>query len=540
MDEERARPSDTKPRFDLAPACALMALATLFGIAAVLAGQTASWDLRNYHLYDGWAWLNDRGARDLAPAQVQTFFNPLLYVPIYLAAVSMPPVAFSFVLGALQGLNALPLYAIARRLLDDERARHPRALALGAAIVGITGATQLGELGTTHGDNLVSLPFLVGVALLASSFPRARRRLAAVAGAGLALGIAVGLKLTLAPLALGIALAAPLLCAHGVERVRELAVLALGMGLGIAATAGPWFLHLWQQFGNPAYPLLSGLFPSEWNPPFSTRDGRWLVRDWADAIARPLSFLYDWRRTSEEKFRDLRIVALLIVVVAATPSLLRTTGSRALRFLLLAFAIGYALWLAVFGYYRYLCAWEMLAPAVVAAALVALGKAARERAAWVALALLAIATNPPDWGHVAHGRRFLEVRLPHGMSVDGALVLLAGNTPTAYLATALGADASYVRISGNLYGDPWPPYRIDEEVARRIDAHRGRVLLLHQRAASGSLQATLRRFGLQLDETTCGAIASNLTLPHEPEVQLCAVRRAQGARTALRGFRNAG
>src|SRR5688500_8071941 len=55
-------------------------LAVPFLCAAVAwwLGQDTNWDLRNYHLYNAYAFLNDRQAMDLAPAGQQTWLNPLL------------------------------------------------------------------------------------------------------------------------------------------------------------------------------------------------------------------------------------------------------------------------------------------------------------------------------------------------------------------------------------------------------------------------------------------------------------------------------
>src|SRR5678815_4736525 len=67
------------------------AVLTAFGLLAVLLGQTNSWDLRNYHLYDGWAFWTGRGDRDFAVAQLQTYFNPLLATFTYLLYSGLPP-----------------------------------------------------------------------------------------------------------------------------------------------------------------------------------------------------------------------------------------------------------------------------------------------------------------------------------------------------------------------------------------------------------------------------------------------------------------
>lgn len=48
-------------------------------------GQDRNWDLLNYHLYDAFSFLDGRFARDLYPVGGQTYLNPLLDVPSYLA-----------------------------------------------------------------------------------------------------------------------------------------------------------------------------------------------------------------------------------------------------------------------------------------------------------------------------------------------------------------------------------------------------------------------------------------------------------------------
>ncbi len=55
-----------------------IALASAVLLAATVIGPDASWDLRNYHLYNGFAVLHGRIGVDLAPAQMQTFNAPLL------------------------------------------------------------------------------------------------------------------------------------------------------------------------------------------------------------------------------------------------------------------------------------------------------------------------------------------------------------------------------------------------------------------------------------------------------------------------------
>lgn len=195
------------------------------------------------------------------------------------------------------------------------------------------------------------------------------------------------------------------------------------------------------------------------------------------------------------------------------------------------FLVAWCAWLVVFGYHRYLCGWEMLAPIVAIAALVAAGA---RPVFWGALAFLLIATTlPANLGTAHFAPRVVDARFPPLAAQAEGLVLLAGDAPTAYLVTAMGEANAYVRISGNLYGDPRPPFELDREAARRIDAHRGRVLAMLQERNPAQLQPVFARFGLQLDVAGCAAIASNLTPKYEVAPSLCPVRRLEPAVTAL-------
>src|ERR1700680_117782 len=98
--------------------------------------QDANWDLRNYHFYNAWAFAHDRLGWDLAPAQLQTFLNPLLDLPFYwMVAADWPPRLISFVMALPAGIGAFFLAKILRLLFpvaqDTARGAYP-ALAFAA------------------------------------------------------------------------------------------------------------------------------------------------------------------------------------------------------------------------------------------------------------------------------------------------------------------------------------------------------------------------------------------------------------------------
>lgn len=105
----------------------LLALAILAaGLVSIATGQDANWDLLNYHRYNPWAWFNGRYGFDLAPAQLQTFHNPLADVPFHLMVTAdWPPRAIAFALAVPAGIAVYLVYRIARLAFDELEAPAP-------------------------------------------------------------------------------------------------------------------------------------------------------------------------------------------------------------------------------------------------------------------------------------------------------------------------------------------------------------------------------------------------------------------------------
>ena len=512
----------------------LVAGVLAFGVLAADWGVSTNWDLRNYHLYDAWALLHDRAALDVAPAQLQTWFNPLLQVPFYLSAAHLPAPLHLFLLGVLQGLNGVLLYLLARRLLPPALQRDGTAMALGTALAGVTTATVLGQLGTTIGDNLVSLAALGALQLaLRPEGPTMAR-----AGiAGLLLGAGTALKLTLAPIAVGLALAIAL-CAPRPNRPRLLVVLGIGGAAGFAAFGGWWMWRLWQQFGNPLYPQFGSTFPGPWDPPFPIRDTRFLPSPAWRGWLWPFAPVHDWRLVSDIKFRDLRVPALALGALLLpwwraprVDHVARGAGDA----LLPGLAVAYLAWLFLFGYHRYVAVVEMLAPLALLLLLARAWPQARHlrKTAAVLLVLLALTTNPPNWGHAPRALRVLEIALPREVPVQGAMVLLASVAPTGFLAPAWPESTRFVRVQSNFHGEPWPPHALDHRVAQAIDGHAGPLVVVYAGADVALVEQGLARYGVVRDGSRCGRIEAALWPPDEAPLQLCAATRGEPATVAL-------
>jgi len=472
------------------------------GTVALFLGFTLEWDLLNYHLYNPHALLHGRHAIDLAPAQMQTFLNPALHVPLYLLFTYWHSAAAVFVTGAVQGSQLLLLYLVLAELVDRER--FPAWMLLTVAALGLGGPVFLNQLGSGQGDTLLSLPVLA--ALLAilreRKDPQSRRALRVGIVSGALLGLATALKLTMAVYAVALTATAFILFT-GSGRWKILSGLALGGVLGAALGGGPWFAWLWWTWESPLFPYFNEVFQSSWVNSADYRDLRFLPRNPVEWVFYPWVWLFDSLRVWEFRFRDLRI-PLLFALALLVPIL----GARWLRerrpelLLIWVFvAVSYVLWLRLFSIYRYLAVVEMLAPLLIFATAVSIMRS--RRAALAVLAFLLISQlavkfdrQPSTWLFQADAET-AAADLP-----PDAMVIIDGFEPVAYTALWLDDAIPLVRIRANFMHTDEPGHRLQERAHGLVRNHPGpRYLLLpREDQAAPFIDSDLERLGLTLDD----------------------------------------
>jgi len=218
-----------------ATALARVLVPLLFGLYSVFLGADSNWDLTNYHLYNPFAWLNGRLQFDLAPAGMQSYFNPLLDLPFYWMTTHVPPRLTGFAMGALHGLNFVFLLGIAQRLLRDLAAENRYRIPLLLALAGSITPCFLSQVGNSMGDNATALFVLSGLLVLLQGWDAmksagAHAALFPLAG-GLLVGMDIGAKPTTACFAVGICIALLSHPGHWLVRVR----ISFAFGIGVLA-----------------------------------------------------------------------------------------------------------------------------------------------------------------------------------------------------------------------------------------------------------------------------------------------------------------
>ena len=522
----------------------LISVPLLFGIVALLLGQDSNWDLRNYHWYNAYALLHDRLEMDMGAAQIPTFYNPALDLPFFLAADLLSAKPYSFLLGALQGCNFILLYMIAVRVLKIESPRMQTAASAAIAFVGMIGAGQMAQVGAAFYDNIVSLFIFAAILVVLhnknmlerGSFPRA---LSWAALAGFLVGFAVGLKLPTQIFAVGVCFGLLFIPGPFVRRFFLSFICGLGVIGGFALSGGWWMWYLWAHFGNPLFPYFNDVIHSLWALPASYRDDRFLPKTLVEAVLLPFRLFVDAKVGGEIAFRDARILGAYVILVATAVMLLIKRLEKtetvtppfadvfAARYLAAVAALSYAVWLKLFGIYRYALPLEMLAPLIVVACL-AFWPVRRQRQLSLAIGVLGfmvITMQPGDWGRKPWapglGGKLVDVTVPPINDPANTLVLMTGFAPTSFVIPAFPPEIPFLRPHSYLVA-PGDPTKFNEVMNNRIVAHQGNVLLVRARWETWPVEKVLPGLGLRLVPESCRPLPANL----DDELELCGLTKA--------------
>lgn len=526
-------------RWRLISTLVLALFPVLVGFWSLSLGQDGNWDLRNYHWYNAYAFLNGRElTMDVAPGQVASFYNPTLDVPVYLLAQVLPARGVSFVLSFVQGLNILPLFGLAFALLAP-LAAGPRLRTLSAlllAVVGFCGAGQLGLLGATFYDNVISL-FVLGAAWLVVARGdtvwqgRPAAAYSVVGLAGLLVGSAVGLKQPTLPFAVG-ACFAFLFIAGGLWRRLFLSFFfGIGVIAGMALFSGHWMWHLWTYYQNPLFPYFNDVFRSPWGVPEAYRDDKFIPHGLVASLLFPFTWVMDPKKVGEIIFRDLRVPLAYLVLLATPVIMLALRGRkvpalvdrRAALYVIVGSAITYLVWLKLFAIYRYLIPLEMLAPIVMlaAVALWPLPVKARGGIMLALLVLVSVTGKPGTWARVPFADRFVEVKAPALPDPDHTIILQTGYAPTSFLITGFPKQVPFLRLHSYFIHPDHGDIKLNQVMRDRIAQHQGDFYWLVAHWEVWTAKDILPRYGLAADMDHCQLVTSNLDEP----MMLCRVVR---------------
>jgi hypothetical protein len=499
------------------------ALGVVFtSVWAVALGKGVSWDQKNYHYYNVYAWLSGRVDDHIAPAMLQSWLNPLAYVPQYWLVNHAPPVVAGAVFGAVAGLNFVLIYSLARLVLRGCSPRLVIGIAFACAVVGFSDPLFLGLLGATDVDNMVSIPVLGSLCAVwwagrPEATPSGRNRAHAVAG--ILLGVAAGLKWTNFVYAFGMSATLVILWSVLQLNLRRYLWFAAGGVAGFLVTGGYWSWFLWSQYRNPFFPYWNRQLRSPWADPSSSyRDIRFLPKSTEDALTYPFQWFVGLHPSSEGPFRDARfaflsvLIFLVVVIVIGqwlarrwAPSAQSEQGTRLaasndLWFLLIFSLTSYGAWMYVFAIQRYLTPLGLISGLLL---LLTLDRLFSDRvsklSAFFCLALFCVLwtrMESQDW-RVPYGDSWFGVELPAETQAPDTLVIMLGEGPMGYVVPYLPESNRVIRL--NPFTVSEPETKLTERLHEQVSEHSGPIRSLAMASLTEADLSYLTRFGLTLE-----------------------------------------
>lgn len=327
----------------------------------MLIGKDLGWDIANHHYYVPFAWMEGRIASDLYGAGPQSYQNPLGFLPFYfMVQWAWPAWLIGCVLALIHSLNLVFVERMARTLWADAPGR---GVWIFFALL-LTGLAPifLFVLGSSTVDAIGSVLVLAGLLPLFSA-GGGRWRCWGLLGAGVLLALAFAVKQSNAVFVL--TAAALLLWQWGRRRRRftDLLWCALGVACGLLLGMGWYCWVLWNQFGNPVFPLYNNIFQSPFAASTAAVAGRFMLDGFADLfwriwdIAQMKRFVYYEGFAPDIRPLLLVLFSLLALVVVLGRRMLRRprgAGYKPMDIdLLLFMAVGYVLWILTSGNGRY-------------------------------------------------------------------------------------------------------------------------------------------------------------------------------------------
>ena len=492
-------------------------------IIGVFSGGDASWDLRNYHIYGPFALLHKEFGTDIAPAHMQTFLSPTLDLIYYALARSISStLVLNAVLALPQAAASAMAFALSWRLVRPQNGAEIAALALLGAVAA-TGTAALQSIATSVSEILpVALmlsAWLVLVRPELDTLPSLKRLFAA----GLLVGAACGLKLTLSFATVALVAILVLLPRQRLsDFMSRPIVFGVGVFCGTAALTGYWWVHQWTHYHNPTFPLMNDLFRSPFAAADSFIDRTFLPRSWREAFSAPWSWALtlSWA-TGESRLRDPRFaVALTAAVICVVQALWPKPRRLPWPFLILPcwFILAFVLWRAEFSIHRYLAVLEVLTGTMIAMAVFPIARWMRRPGLLLLgsatlLATCLVVTVFPRLQRTGSSQPFV---VDVGNLPFNSMVLILDNEPLAYLAAFvdprirfIGTNDFYMSLDGS---NP-----MQRDVEQAIAAHKGPLFGLDSPEEQGDRSSTTLAHYL-LDRGACRTVTTNLS-PHP--VRLC-------------------
>ena len=517
----------------------VLGLFVTFAIIAVNLPPDGTPDFKIYHFYNGYSQHFDRTKLDIFPAHLQTAFYPgldAIYYSIF-EALNSTPRLLNVVLSLPYGAASTAIFLFVRLFLQFQFPWRNVVAAL-TAIGALTGAAVLPTIATTMSEVPPTLPFLIGLVFWSKLEADEQTTIGKTIAIGALGGLTVGLKLTTAPLFVGLFLAM-LFAGNAKGGLRLGRALAFGMAGMIVFFAVDffWLWKNWTLYGNPIFPLMNQYFRSDLVDHSPSTDLRFMPKTVLMELIYPAFWAFDLSHDAIElNMRDARILVgclcSLIIIWVNVRDRWRVKDHRLdapnLRIgfaIAVMYLVAYILWEEIWSIYRYLAVLEMLSiPMLLLAFLFVGGSDFRLvwRLAAFVLVTTAIMTTTayPWWSRAQPGPEARTVNLP---AIEGdAMVVFLDGYAYSYLVPSMPKSVRAIAANSNLVR-PDSKGLLEQRIEQEISMHPGPLWGFEDPADfPGIAEITLAKHHLQR-AGTCTFLDSSIE--EKSAVRICQLKR---------------
>ena len=517
-------------RWHVYSVCAVLALACNY-----ILGKDMAWDTLNYHLYLGFSALNDRFGQDYFAAGLLSYLNPYAYVPFYaMVHAGLPALAIGCIFAVLHSIILWLTFELGVAVCPSEDDWIRLSAGGFAVALALMNPILIQQIGSCFADISTAELALAGWLFLAGAVRTPR--LSRVIWGGLLLGTASALKLSNVLPAVSAFAMLIMLPVGWRDRARHAVLYGAALCIGFLLVAAPWSYRLQQEFGNPMFPMLNGIFRS---PQFTTAPMivyRFIPHSIGDALWRPFAMLnpiamvHEELRAPDPRYAILAVLGLLLVLrwawrrfagASSAPTPRSQASTRVLAALGLGITVNWILWLATSGNGRYGLTMACVAAAVIVGMLFHLFESRPKVLNYIVIIILVTQGVQLSmaaefrWNGVAWGGKWFDVSVPEKIKAEPNLYLTFGLQSNSFIAPFLANGASFVNFAGGytLGADDANGAHVNALIRRyspniRVVFGGGERYknIATQAASAPEVDYALQRFGLKTDMSDCATI----------------------------------
>lgn len=437
----------------------------LAGFLNLIIGQDANFDLFNYHLYNGYALLNQRYAIDLMPAGIHTFLNPYLDMIyyIFIKIFNLHPLLLNFIQGFSYGIILFVMLLLSNKIFANDK-----QLFLFAFIISATDAVLFSFVGSIFNDLIIATFILMGLIIFINNAKKEKNYLLHFYIIGNLFGLAFVCKFYGLLYYLALLISIFILKKDIPDFKKKIFILILSFITTYTIFNVYFILFLYKTFKNPYFPLFNNIFHSNFYPNINSNN----FNGYPQTIFQYLFYPFYWlnfthKYICEGKFIDLRFITiyLLIICLFIKDKKLLTLNFNE-NFILIFSIISYSFWLITFPYIRY------LTPIIAISGIIIISVAIKLHFSKKYLMLLTIllifCQYPPKWNKINYYKKAYEVE---DLKIkDNSNVLLSGNQ-LSYIIPFQNINAKYINI------DFYNTYEYQKLIAIKLSEYKTQYLI---------------------------------------------------------------